>query len=75
MECTGSREVCGFYDLGNTYKLLSEDKAHENFFWLVGGYYYDHSLEYSMADLYPCGSRIDNTAVSVGWIVLEECNL
>lgn len=28
LEMTGSREVCGFYDLGNTQKILEEDEGY-----------------------------------------------
>ena len=37
-EDTGSREICGFFDLANTYKILAEDKEAGGF-WLAGGYY------------------------------------
>lgn len=36
---TGSREVCGFYDLGNIYKLLAEDPWEDGGgFWIAGGF-------------------------------------
>ena len=37
-EVTGSREVCGFCDLGNTNKILAFDKK-EGTFWRAGGSY------------------------------------
>jgi len=41
-ELTGSRNVCGFYDLANTYKILKYDKKIESF-WLAGGSNYAKS--------------------------------
>ena len=35
-EKTGSREVCGFCDLANTYKILAKDERAGGF-WLAGG--------------------------------------
>lgn len=45
LEPTGSREVCGFCDLGNTWKLLAEDPWEEaGGFWVAGGYSYDNPV-------------------------------
>ena len=35
-EYTGSREICGFFDLANTYKILAKDEETGRF-WLAGG--------------------------------------
>ena len=39
-EDTGSRCVCGVYDLANAYKILSCSNKEAGGFWLGGGYYY-----------------------------------
>ncbi len=50
-EPTGSREVCGFCDLGNACKFLAEDPWEEaGDFWAAGGYYYYNSYNYPVAD-------------------------
>lgn len=40
-EQTGSREICGFYDLGNARKFIAVDPWEEEFFFLVAGGDYD----------------------------------
>lgn len=73
-EDTGLREVCGFYDLANTYKILAEDKE-GGYLWLAGGSFSNISSNYSLANLnhfnnFYCfrGNDIDS---SVGWLVIE----
>lgn len=51
-EPTGSREIVGFYDLGNTWKLLAEDPWHkDDGYWAAGGNYCDSGYECPVADL------------------------
>jgi len=69
-EPTGSREVCGLYDLGNTYKLLAEEcPGNLEGFWVAGGKYCDAGTSYPIADidydLFP-DEPCDN---SVGWVI------
>ena len=69
-EVTGSREVCGFYDLANTCKFL-ENTEEENAFWLVGGncYYFSY-----VAPIYGKGIYFGHAKVlsqHVGGIVFE----
>lgn len=45
-ETTGSREICGCFDLANTYKILSCTNDEVGGFWLAGGNYYDFSSFY-----------------------------
>ena len=69
-EHTGSREIGGFYDLANTYKILAEDEDACGF-WLAGGNCKD-VIDYSpLADFIHDFSRYGENAVSVGWLVLE----
>lgn len=70
-EPTGSRAICGFYDLANTYKILAED-VDEGGFWLASGCYssgYNTPLAYMAHYLgrpeYYIISR------STGWIVFD----
>ena len=75
LESTGSRKICVFYDLANTFKILSEDEEFGGF-WRAGGYfgffgnffplafleYYNYYYKYHNIDLSNC----------VGWLVLEK---
>lgn len=70
LELTGSRCVCGFYDLSNTSKILSDD-VRNDIFWVTGGDYrfYSRSSPFSFLDY-----RTDRSLGTggVGWIVLEK---
>ncbi len=70
-ESTGSREICGFYDLANTYKILAEDKK-DGSFWLAGGCYDDFGRDGPLATLNLINDRDNGGKYSVGWIVLEK---
>ena len=70
-EVTGSREVCGFCDLANTYKILAWDKETGGF-WLAGGNYFDTSYRNPLADLLHCTILDDDLSSSVGWLVLSK---
>ena len=70
-EDTASREICGFFDLANTYKILAEDEAAGGF-WLAGGSYCSNSGYYPLADLdlfINCG---DDHDYGVAWLVLKK---
>ena len=71
-EDTGSREVCGVYDLGNTYKMLSCTNEGIRGYWRAGGCYDKFSDEYSLAAIYHfmyyANGDFDK---SVGWLVLS----
>ena len=69
-EPTGSRMICGFYDLANTFKILADD-GDKSGFWLASGTY---DINVPIADLFYDSSkngRIDNNDDGVGWIVLD----
>lgn len=71
LEPTGSRAICGFYDLANTDKFLAED-VETGGFWLASGCYTAESYFRPLADLgrYTfCNNTINCT---VGWLVLEK---
>ena len=59
-ECTGSRCVCGVYDLANAYKILACSNEEAGGFWLGGGDYID------FADYYPLACLCRFTDVDLG---------
>ncbi|MBR0426712.1 MAG: hypothetical protein IJK18_00710 [Clostridia bacterium] len=67
-------EVCGFYDLHNTYKILSSDNKNVEF-WRAGidKFNYQHDLYVSLAELKPTYGKEANLkfSSSVGWLVLS----
>lgn len=69
-ETTGSREICGFFDLANAYKILAED-IDAGGFWLAGGVCNFDCIGYPLAGLGHCFERYCNLNDSVGWLVLE----
>ena len=70
-ETTGSREICGWCDLGNVYKIVAEDKETCGF-WLAGCYFSNGSLDYPLADLYHYVSRFNDDVGGCCWLVLTE---
>jgi len=69
-ETTGSRMICGIYDLANTYKILAEDEDSGGL-WLTGGHYRNSGCDRSLADLHHYRYRLYDGYGSVGWIVLD----
>ncbi|MCI8620836.1 MAG: hypothetical protein HFJ50_03360 [Clostridia bacterium] len=71
-EMTGSREVCDFYDLGNSFKILAEDEEEKaGGFWLAGGLYVIDGYYYPLAGLAHCNDVGSDYVDSVGWLVLN----
>lgn len=70
-ENTGSRCVCGVYDLANTYKFLSCSNEEAGGFWIGGGRYRTHGRYNPLAclDLYSIAADGDYNN-SVGLLVL-----
>jgi len=77
-EKTGSRQICGFCDLANTYKLLFDE---DGVLYVAGGYYWDFSSERPLASLTRRDkistyrywlSTVDLYGVSVPWLVLSK---
>lgn len=71
LEDTGSREIYGFFDLANTYKILAEDEEAGGF-WLAGGSFNNGSRYNPLADLALFGSYIKNRDYGVAWLVLKK---
>ena len=70
-EDTGSREICGFFDLANTAKILAEDEE-DGGFWLASGCCNELSSESPLADLYHSFYRHIGYEECTGWLVLTE---
>lgn len=71
-EPTGSREVCGFCDLGNAWKFLAEDPWDEaGGFWVVAGSYNHCSSVFPVADVSRCTKVNLCGAPSVGMLALD----
>lgn len=70
-ELTGSRCVCGFYDLANTCKLLAEDEDCGGF-WIASGGCDFLSFSSPVGELYHhCDPNIERY-YDVGWVVLSN---
>ena len=69
-ETTGSRKICGFFDLANTCKILAED-IEAGGFWIASGNASDHSYDNPIADIFHCSYRISDDCNSVGWLVFS----
>ena len=69
-EDTGSRCVCGVYDLANTYKILSCSNKEAGGFWFGGGNYFDYGFNLPLAYLYRLTDVVNVFNNSVGLLVL-----
>ena len=72
LEPTCSRCVCGFYDLGNTYKILAKDTDDDDFY-LAGGSYQGPGFYHTIATLRKDSSWNADLKLrsSVGWLVFS----
>lgn len=73
-ETTGSRKICVFYDLANTYKILSLDKKGDckYGFWIASGRGCDISNKFPLVHLFRDYQYELERPLSVGWLVLEK---
>ena len=69
-ELTGSRGVCGLYDLANTYKILACSNEEAGGFWFAGGDYGNYGNGFPLADLYHYANVDGGNYDSVGLLVL-----
>ena len=70
LESTGCREICGFYDLANCYKILAKNEETGDF-WLASGRYGGDSHHDSLASLFRLSRYSTLCYSSVGWLVLD----
>ncbi len=71
-EPTGSREVCGFCDLGNAWKFLAEDPWEKvGGYWSAGGNFMDNSVGTPVADLIHIYNVGDGNNSGVGMLALD----
>lgn len=68
-EMTGRREVCKFYDLGNTFKLLAEDEERDGGYWIAGGNCSNTGITYPLASLGHYYQTDYLNIGGVGWLV------
>ena len=69
-EPTGSRCICGFYDLANTCKILADDEGTDGC-WIAGGDYDNFGYYVPLADLCYVDCHMFDYSFSVGWLVLS----
>ena len=69
-EFTGSRGVCGFYDLANTFKILQYSNSEAGGVWFAGGDYDDYGRHYPLASLNLDTDIDHDDNLSVGMLVL-----
>lgn len=69
-EFTGSRCVCGLYDLANTFKILQYSNSEAGGFWFAGGDYCDNGHCYPLAFLGHDTDMDFDCHYSVGMLVL-----
>lgn len=70
---TGSKIVCGFADLGNTYKILAKEEGHDNF-WLAGTSYMSSPRFEPIAKMYPLNDYYKGIRSAVGLVVCVPNN-
>ena len=68
-EPTGNRKVSGFYDLGNTYKIIRKDNGKG--FLNAGGYYCGDSTIHPLASMHPIRTPNLYCTCSVGWLIMD----
>lgn len=70
-EFTGSREVCGFYDLADSVRYLGEDEEN-GCYYMASGSCYDDSDKCPISSIYPDNATNYSYPHAVGWVVLEK---
>ena len=70
LENTGSREVCGFFDIANTYKILADDEEKASYYWRAGCHYTNNSFGFALANLSMNANHEFADFCGVGWVVI-----
>lgn len=65
---TGSKIICGFADLGNTYKILAKEEGKDNF-WIAGTSYMSSPRFEPIAKMYPANDYYKGIRNAVGLVV------
>lgn len=77
LEMTGSNEICGVYDLSNTFKLFAADDNKDYNFCVAGGCYLCDTANgiFALATMstYKCSYHKSTSELTTGWIVLDCC--
>lgn len=69
---TGSKGICGFYDLANTQKVLLSDLSYAaNYYWKAGGTYKDQGSRKPLVTFEFYTDSITPLTDSVGWIIWD----
>lgn len=73
LEPTGSRPICGWYDRGNTTKIV-ESHQNSDGFYLAGADYNFYGHEVRLADIYYRNDGLDEEQnFGCGWLVFDRC--
>ena len=70
LEPTGSRCICGIYDLGNVFKILACSNQEAGGLWLGGGVYFRDGHNFPLANLNHFTNVDHDYYGSVGMLVL-----
>ena len=70
LEPTGSRCICGIYDLGNVFKILACSNQEAGGLWLGGGVYFRDGHNFPLANLLHNAFVGNGNNYSVGMLVL-----
>ena len=71
-ERTGSREVCGFYDLANLFKILVDDTVRGGF-WSAGGHSFYKGSKRPLVSMTHYAFYLGYDHSSTGWLVFDQC--
>lgn len=72
-EPTGSREICGFFDLANTGKILTDGSEANNGFWIFSGSYGTPGNHFPLAWMEFHTWREGECERQCGWLVFDSC--
>jgi len=73
LEPTASRPICGWYDLGNTTKILGSYEKNDGFY-LAGGDYNHNGNDFPLAAIsYRNDGLDDDQNFGCGWLVFDRC--
>lgn len=71
-ENTASREICGFCDLSNVYKILEANNAAEGIFYLGGSHYLQSGTSKPLYSITSQNGADLGIVNAVGWIVFDK---